>query len=164
MHLSRPAVGADLLQHAAKQVHARAAPHLAKVGVHGAAATGTIALIALALALLLLACLFRSTLSSKDVRRTHKKMALPAFDVEGGSSSNGSSGAKVLHPTIAEAAKHADIATLRSWMGTPACAVRTHRRPPARTPSTPLPPPRHCHRRLTATVRAMALAQGTRGA
>ena len=62
---------------------------------------------------------------SEGKARPKNKTALPAFDVEGGSGVNGisSSNGKVLHPSVAQAAKEADVATLREWLSDERCAI-----------------------------------------
>lgn len=77
-----------------------------------------------ALLLLVFALLFRSFFCDRrENGKPRPRTAMPAFDVEGGSSSNGTSGSKVLHPSITQAAKAADVATLREWMGDDRCVI-----------------------------------------
>ena len=85
-----------------------------------ASTAGPAVLIFVTLALVL-TLLWRAFFRSSDGKASRPRAALPAFDVEGGSSSGGS--AKVLHPSIAQAAKVADVATLRQWMSDERCVV-----------------------------------------
>ena len=103
-------------------MHERLGEHLSAVSEHfgtpthvtlGAGAVIVVLLLALILTL------FRSTFSSRSSSRPAKRTPLPAFafDVEGGSHSASNGSGKALHPSIAQAAANADVATLRNWIG-----------------------------------------------
>ena len=56
--------------------------------------------------------------------KARPRAALPAFDVEGGTSAVAAGGSSnVLHPSIAQAAKAADTSTLRDWLADERCVV-----------------------------------------
>jgi hypothetical protein len=48
---------------------------------------------------------------------------LPAFDVEGGRGATGGDSESFLHPSIMEAAKNADVAVLKQWVGDERCVI-----------------------------------------
>ena len=81
---------------------------------------GSLVVVALLLALLLLLARFFGLIGSSK-SSSGARPFLPAFDVEGGSSSTSDS--RILPPSIAKAASTSDVAMLRAWVSDERCVI-----------------------------------------
>ena len=100
--------------------HVKRITHHANENKHAAAFIGVMSL---ALLLTFVSWLFRRVSRRLNGKRSKPtaRAALPAFDMEGGSP--GVSSGSFLHPSIAQAAKTADVGTLRQWLQDERCVV-----------------------------------------